>query len=456
MKIETTNLTSTITFEYEQIPSSQSSDVFVMTSIKAPTYEPESEEKSAPVEIVCVIDKSGSMSGEKIKLVKASLHFMVQQLKAQDHISIVTFDSEVETLLGITQMNMDGKELAKKKIDTIVDGSCTNLSGGIFQGYDVLQDRVDSTKVCSMLLFTDGIANEGITATKEIVSQIHKRREKLKGPCPIYTFGFGQDHDANMLKSISEASKGLYYYVVKEDEIPTSFADCLGGLLSVVAQNIKINIQTVEGVTIEKSLSSYSTKINENKNSCELILGDIYSEEFRDLVFILKLPKIKEEQKECKIFEATISYFNVIEKNIEKMSVEGKIKRPLKIEGSNKPNVNLDKQRNRIETGNALDGAKALADAGKLEEAQNLLKTMISKLKESISAKEEFTINLVLDLEALMGKLESKSMYQNEGSKWINNFSEAQKNQRSTKPEMFTSTSSYQNNKKMEMKMKFK
>jgi uncharacterized protein YegL len=457
MKIKTTNLNSSITFEYEQIPHTQETDLYVMSSLKAPLYEPETEGKeSAPIEIVCVIDKSGSMSGQKLDLVKSSLNFMVEQMKEHDFLSIITFDTDVSTILGVTQMNKFGKEKSIEKIKTIRAGTCTNLSGGLFEAYNIMESRVDSSKVCSILLFTDGLANKGLTKTQDFVDSIQKQKEKLKGPCPIYTFGFGSDHDANMLKCISETSNGLYYYVAKEDEIPTSFADCLGGLLSIVAQNIKVTIQTVEGVTIEKSLSSYPTKLNIEKTSCELILGDIYSEENRDLVFILKLSKLKEENKNCKIFDMNLSYFNVIEKSLEKSKLEGSLSRPIKLEGSNKPNVDLDKQRNRIETSGALEKARTLADSGKLEEARNILKTMISKLKESISGNEEFTKNLMTDLEALMTKLESKKIYNDEGSKWMHNFEQSNKAQRSTKAEYFTSTGGYENKKKKAMKFAYK
>ena len=242
MKITESDLKAKITFEYDQVPNTQESDLYVMTSIIAPLYEPETE-KSAPIDICCIIDKSGSMSGEKINLVKKSLSFMVDQMKSHDHLSIVLFDSNVESILKVTKMDKEGKMKAKFLISKIKENSCTNLSGGLFEGYSIIQDRTDDSKVCSMLLFTDGLANEGLTKTEEIVEKIQKQKEKLNGPCPIYTFGFGSDHDEKMLKEISDVTKGMYYYVEKEDAIPNCFADCLGGLASIVAQNMKLNIK---------------------------------------------------------------------------------------------------------------------------------------------------------------------------------------------------------------------
>ena len=91
----------------------------------------------------------------------------------------------------------------------------------------------------------------------------------------MYTFGFGDDHDANLLEAISQAAEGAYYYIdsakkvhIHSDydlllslgvchsflyacvQIPESFADCLGGLLSVVGQNIELSLACVNGCSL--------------------------------------------------------------------------------------------------------------------------------------------------------------------------------------------------------------
>jgi len=76
-----------------------------MTSIIAPTYIPKEGEIRAPIDLVCVIDKSGSMGGEKIRLVKESLLFMIDQLKSGDRLSIVSFDSSVKVEINLTDVD---------------------------------------------------------------------------------------------------------------------------------------------------------------------------------------------------------------------------------------------------------------------------------------------------------------------------------------------------------------
>ena len=52
----------------------------------------------------------------------------------------------------------------------------------------------------------------------------------------VFTFGFGAEHDADLLHAVADAGNGLFYYIDNSDSIPESFCDCLGGLLSVAAQ----------------------------------------------------------------------------------------------------------------------------------------------------------------------------------------------------------------------------
>jgi len=52
----------------------------------------------------------------------------------------------------------------------------------------------------------------------------------------VFTFGYGSEHDADLLHAVADAGNGLFYYIDNKDSIPESFCDCLGGLLSVAAQ----------------------------------------------------------------------------------------------------------------------------------------------------------------------------------------------------------------------------
>eukprot|EP01080_Neovahlkampfia_damariscottae_P011042 gene11042-3748_t len=445
------------TFEFNQIPFNEEKDLYFVTNITAPKFQHDDSHKRSPIDLICVIDKSGSMYGTKIELVKTSLLFVVQQLKSDDRLGIITFDAKVNVDFSLSEMDKQGKENAIKAIEKIKSGSTTNLSGGLFEALDILESRKESSDVSSILLFTDGLANKGMIESKEIVEGMENYLKKFIKPVSIFTFGFGEEHDPNMLRDISGCSNGLYYYVKSEDEIPGSFADALGGLLSVVAQNIKISIKTRGTTKILESLSSYKTKLGLDGKHCEIVLDDLYSEEQRDLVFIVRIPKLEAESGNHFIFEVEIAYFNVIEKKKHKLQIDGIIKRPEKLESPNEINIELDKQRNRVEVTIAMDKAKKAADENKLSEARRILHTMINSIKKSASYEDKLSKGLEADLKYLLESLVDSSSYSSFGQKNINDFMMQTRTQRSNNSENFCSPN---NNgiqfEKMEMREKSK
>ena len=134
---------------------------WAMASFKAPFYEPTSRPS---VDIVAVIDKSGSMRGVKLDLVKKTLLFVIDQceyyhifayftliirpsvfcyylyyililsVKECDRMSLVTYDTNVQLVFGLMKMDKANKQRSKSFVESIVDGSSTNLAGGLIKG----------------------------------------------------------------------------------------------------------------------------------------------------------------------------------------------------------------------------------------------------------------------------------------------------------------------------------
>jgi Mg-chelatase subunit ChlD len=432
MRITTypTNLSLSCTTEYTQL-SLNEQEVYMMLSLKAPEYESPDRQGRAPLDLICVIDVSGSMHGDKIELMKKTLLFMVDQLKPMDKCSIVTFDSSINVPLQL--MNMD--DLNKKKATEVIKkqsaGSCTNLSGGLLKGLEVMRDRKNPSDVTSILLFTDGLANEGITASKDIVEIVQKQLMEYGKHVSLFTFGFGTDHDANMLRAISDAANGLYYYMEGLDQIPQTLSDCLGGLLSILAQNIQLKIETLdEDVQIGK-IHSTAYKKNEIKpgREIELSIGDMYSEESRDVVFTATV-KAKSSPDYQQLIKASLTYFNVIEKENQQSEVIAGITRVTTPENQT-PNPKLDIQRNRVECANTMDSVRYLANDGNFSQAKQLLEDSCTKLQSTHTKDHDFCKGLYADMMDCLDDINDER-YTSHGSKKMNTYCSASHHQRST------------------------
>jgi len=265
-----------------------------MVSLRACEHTPTQRK---PVDLVLVLDKSASMAGEKLALIQQTAELVVRECSGtiRDRLSIITYDTEVECLMPLAAMDASGKERARESIRSIRAGSSTNLSGGLLRGLEEvanLQQPADNT---SVFLMTDGHANAGIMDSQSLVRCVEGILAARATPCTIFTFGMGTDHNAGMLRAISDAGQGQYYAMEGRDAVPTSFADALGGLMSIVGQNLRLRVGAGGGARIIAPLGKGYRATNRSDGSWELALGDLYSEESRDLLFEVQLPSHAEQ-----------------------------------------------------------------------------------------------------------------------------------------------------------------
>eukprot|EP00483_Globobulimina_turgida_P008242 UN08258 len=136
--------------------------------------------------------------------------------------------------------------------------------------------------------------------------------------CTINTFGCGQSHNATLLQGIAEQGNGMYAYIGSEKVIATTLAECIGGLMGVIAQNININIECMnKDVQITDILSKeYIMKYKyPNQNEYEKVslkINDLQSEEKRDLLFSLQIPKIDKKESNYNLVKISVDYLNAI------------------------------------------------------------------------------------------------------------------------------------------------
>jgi len=311
----------------------------------------------------------------------------------------------------------------------------------LIQGIKLFNERKEKNEVSSLLLFTDGLANAGIQKAPEIIQEISKYEPV---PCTIYTFGFGSDHDASLLKAISDKGSGIYAFITDKDTIATDFADCLGGLLSVVAQNIVIQIQPLNGIIISKFHTTY--KYEEADGVITITIGDIQSEEDKDILFNVKLPQ--SEPSDYPILALKLTYFDVIHSH----QVDKEIKLTLKRSDTDEPQVNLsvDRQKNRIIAADAISQAKKKGDSGDITNARKIVNDAMAKIKDSKTASDEYVLSLIKDLEDCISTLRDISSYMTRGTQQMATYSSSHTYQRATH-----SVQSYSNTTRRQMQQQF-
>lgn len=291
----------------------------------------------------------------------------------------------------------------------------------------------------------------------------------------VFTFGFGSNHNEDLLKGIAEAGAGLYFYIENKEAIGDAFVDCVGGLLSVVGQNLELTIAPAPNSKVEllEVITQYPKTTQ--GNATVLKIKDIQSEESRDLLCRVRLPAISQATHSQSVLTATLSYDNLIAEKKHQATTTSTVSRPApdaKELAAQVANVEVDKHHNRLKVAAALEAATAHGDGGRLSEAKAELNRVAASIKNSPSyaiADNAYAQELFQQCEEAVEGLSSQEHYRQHTSKAMKMQCKSHFQQRSVaSPAMASSSSSagaskasaprlnmYGNSKKKKMKSSY-
>jgi Mg-chelatase subunit ChlD len=295
--------------EYSALPRGQMQDVFGLVTVQgsaAPAPEPDPSDSSAstdderqPMDLICVLDVSGSMRGDKIRQVQDAMRFIIDQAIPKDRLSIVTFNQQGQRVLRLRKMDMEGKNSATVTTLQLSAGGGTSIASGLSTALDVMEQRRQRNKVSAILLLTDG--QDG--STRHQLPALIARAQQAN--CSIYGFGFGKDHDAALLSDLAEQAQTPFTFVENTENIREAFAGAVGGLSSIVAQAVELTITS--HVQLKNVHTPFATRMTSATCAC-VTIPDIFAGEKRNILVELSVPTSPTTDDKTKLLEAQVSY----------------------------------------------------------------------------------------------------------------------------------------------------
>ena len=233
------------------------------------------------LDLVAVIDRSGSMRGAPLASVKGAVGLLNRQLGADDRLGVVSFEDEVRLELPLAHHD---EAVATARLAQIDSAGTTNLSGGWLKAVELLESaRPESAR--KIVLLTDGLANRGITEPDRLATLAREAADRSIGTT---TIGYGDGFDEDLLAAMADAGRGNTYWAAGPDDAATIFAAEFDGLASIVAQNLSIEIRPAAQVDLVGVLNAYpSVPVD---GGVQIALGDAYADEHRSLVAALAVP----------------------------------------------------------------------------------------------------------------------------------------------------------------------
>ncbi len=210
---------------------------------------------------VFLIDVSGSMNDpDKLGVLKTGFTTLVDNLKDQDRIAIVTYAGQAGVLLQSTYG--DERKKIKDAIDELGAGGSTAGAEGITTAYEIAEDNYIAGGNNRVILGTDGDFNVGPSSTDELVKLIEEMRE-TGIYLTVLGVGGGNLND-RMMEQIANKGNGNYEYIDNASQIEKVFTNELGKFYTV-AKDAKIQVTFNETMVDEYRLIGYENRALENE-----------------------------------------------------------------------------------------------------------------------------------------------------------------------------------------------
>ncbi|XP_054777582.1 E3 ubiquitin-protein ligase WAV3 [Prosopis cineraria] len=391
---------------------------------------PVSQTPRAPVDLVTVLDISGSMAGTKLALLKRAMGFVIQNLGSNDRLSVIAFSSTARRLFPLRRMSDSGRQQALQAVNSLVANGGTNIAEGLRKGAKIMEERREKNPVASIILLSDGqdTYTVGGSGTNQPQLNYHlllpmsiSNRGTSGFQIPVHAFGFGADHDASSMHSISENSGGTFSFIETESVIQDAFAQCIGGLLSVVVQELQVSIECIDANLNLVSLKagSYPNRVMAGGRQGFIDVGDLYADEERDFLVSVNVPAAS--GNETSLIKVNCVYKDPLtQETTISESEEVKLERPEKV-GQVVKSLEVDRQHNRLQAAEAMAQARRAAERGDLTGAVSILENCRKMLLESISARSQDRLCLALDaeLKEMQERMVSRHVYEASGRAYI-------------------------------------
>ncbi len=267
--------------EHELLAVESDNDVHLMLELTPPAPAGDQPAQRAPLRLALVLDRSGSMSGEPLEVVKQAAAFLVGRLGADDRVAVVDYDSLATLRCPLLPAS---DPFVMTALQSIHPGGTTNLSGGWLKGREQLE-AADGVR--RILLLTDGLANEGITDPATLAQIVCGAAASGIGTTSI---GVGDGFNEDLLGALATAAGGSYHWIDSLDKAAPIFAEEFEDLVALVAQNVSVEIRPHDAVEIVGVLNN--VPVVGVDGGLQVQLGDAYAGASMRLVARLHAPSL--------------------------------------------------------------------------------------------------------------------------------------------------------------------
>ena len=274
-------------------------------------FRAEPEKDRPGLNLAIVLDKSGSMQGEKIEEARNAAIMAIGRLRENDIISVVVYDTTVDVVVPATKVS--DREAIYDKIRAIEAGGSTALFAGVSKGAEEVRKFFSRNRVNRIILLSDGLANVGPQSPAELGDL---GASLGKDGITVFTIGLGLQYNEDLMTRLAASSDGGHIFAENANDLRRVFDQEFGKAMAVVAQKIRIEIECEPGIRPVRVLGR-DADISSNK--VFLPMNHLYSDDEKFIILEVEvLPQ--EEGKARNLARVKVRYENMADDSTDELT----------------------------------------------------------------------------------------------------------------------------------------
>ncbi|HTO08367.1 MAG TPA: VWA domain-containing protein [Myxococcota bacterium] len=200
-----------------------------------------------PSDVIVVLDRSGSMEGEKLARAKTATSALLSEMGADDLFALVAYANDAVVAIPATPVTPANREWLDSSVSGLGVEGGTNIAAALELGLRQVGLQARKGHAVRMILISDGMANVGDTSLEGLTGRAHRASASS---CVVSSIGVGSDFDERVMAAIADAGTGNFYYLDEQRDLAQIFTREFGAARATLASALQVEITPAPGVRV--------------------------------------------------------------------------------------------------------------------------------------------------------------------------------------------------------------
>lgn len=360
---------------HASLPKASRGETYLFAQVTA-SDDKASATSASPMNLAVVIDRSGSMKGDRIANAMNAAVGALERMRDGDSISVVSFDTAAQVVVPPTRINAGNRSSIEAAIRSIRLGGDTCISCGLEEGMQQLAlTSLGGDRINRMILLSDGATNAGIRDMSGLRGMAGRMRSR---GVTISTIGVDVDFDEKIMAAIASEAQGRHYFVANASGLPAVFGQEFDDILASVAKEAELAIDLAPGVEVAEV---FDRSFRREGNKLIIPFGTFSSKQEKTVLVKLRVPTDRDGDQP--VADLKMAFRDLIKK--ADGSCNASLTLAIKNDGSEQKDLDpfVAARLERSRTAQTLTDANKLFEQGRVSEARAKLAARKDDLKKT-------------------------------------------------------------------------